>query len=148
MDGMEKPTADRVVNGITDRASLPSRDECTCSCHRTGAVHIMPCCTGISKIMLETDAFPNSTIDGVSWARPDDLICARYSTPGLRKNELSRTAKRDQLREAYKHLSTEEREALLDRLYPPAGVIYGVAQVPLDAGQPVVLGPGSVIKPA
>jgi hypothetical protein len=30
-------------------AQLPSLDECTCSCHRTGAVHFVACCTGVSK---------------------------------------------------------------------------------------------------
>lgn len=30
--------------------SLPTLDECTCSCHRTGAVHIVACCTGVSKL--------------------------------------------------------------------------------------------------
>lgn len=28
---------------------MRSLDECTCSCHQTGAVHIVACCTGVSK---------------------------------------------------------------------------------------------------
>lgn len=29
---------------------LPSLDECGCLCHRTGAVHIVACCTGVRDL--------------------------------------------------------------------------------------------------
>lgn len=31
---------------------LRSLDECGCSCHRIGAVHIVACCTGVSRLTM------------------------------------------------------------------------------------------------
>lgn len=45
-------------------------------------------------------------------------VLARYSTPGLRKGELGRSAKKLHLEESHKHLSKEEREKILSDLYP------------------------------
>lgn len=44
-------------------------------------------------------------------------ILDRYSTPGLRRNTLSRRTKREQLLE-HKVVPREDIEPLLDRLYP------------------------------
>lgn len=51
---------------------------------------------------------------------PDQDIIDRYSTPGLKQNQLTRSAKRAQLDAAYK-MTQDERDKLLDTLYPPTG---------------------------
>lgn len=48
---------------------------------------------------------------------PDQDIIDAHSTPGLRRNELTRSAKRAQLIETQKGMTMDEREALLDKLY-------------------------------
>lgn len=106
---------------ILGTSRLPSRDECRCPCHSgMGAVHIVACCTGLPmRIDLRNEDKPNSIIGGVGWTPPDEIICAQHSTPGLRKNVMTRQAKKEQLLDAYKHLTPAEREELLDKLYPP-----------------------------
>lgn len=46
-------------------------------------------------------------------------ILDRYSTPGLRKHELDRDNKRDQLNSLGMSRLPEERDAILDQLYGP-----------------------------
>lgn len=46
----------------------------------------------------------------------EDEILARNSTPGLRRNELDRTAKKDHL--AGLKVSREESDKILNQLYP------------------------------
>lgn len=46
-------------------------------------------------------------------------ILDRHSTPGLRKNQLDRSAKKDQLLEAYgRHYPRADIEKILSELYP------------------------------
>ena len=47
----------------------------------------------------------------------EDEVLARYSTPGLRKHELSRSAKKDHLNGL--KFSREDRDKVLDELYGP-----------------------------
>lgn len=48
-------------------------------------------------------------------------ILGRYSTPGLRKNQLDRSAKKDQLLGAYgRHYPRDDIDKILNQLYPPA----------------------------
>ena len=87
------------------------RSECRCSCHNTFdgasfAMHIAPCC--------EPDMILECIADD-----PAQHIIDRYSTPGLKRNELSRDAKKAQLQESFKNDTREEREAILDKLYGP-----------------------------
>ena len=49
-------------------------------------------------------------------------ILAKYSTPGLRKKELSRSAKKTHLQESQKHLRLDEINKILDDLYGPEPV--------------------------
>jgi len=49
----------------------------------------------------------------------EEEVLAKHSTPGLKRNELDRAAKKDHLASAYKHLSREEVDKILDQLYPP-----------------------------
>lgn len=46
-------------------------------------------------------------------------ILARYSTPGLRKHELDRKNKKDQLNGLGMTRLPDERDAILDQLYGP-----------------------------
>lgn len=46
-------------------------------------------------------------------------ILSKYSTPGLRKNELSRSAKKMNLQETQKHLNRDEINKILIDLYGP-----------------------------
>jgi hypothetical protein len=46
----------------------------------------------------------------------DEEIVAKFSTPGLKRNVLSRYAKTWHLRDNYR-MTREERDALLDKLY-------------------------------
>jgi hypothetical protein len=50
-------------------------------------------------------------------------ILARYSTPGLRRNELTRAGKKWHL-QGFARITADEIEEILDRLYPcePPGV--------------------------
>jgi hypothetical protein len=92
-------------------------------------LHVAACCSGISKFdmgvtlrarMAEAIGVHPMRLEGLSPHMPrDEQIIAEYSTPGLKKCELTRQAKKLQLQESYKADSYEEREALLDRLYPP-----------------------------
>lgn len=93
-----------------------SLDECRCPCHTTGAIHIMPCCTGISKYAVTEITMANKP---ASHRAPDQDIIDAHSTPGLKRGELSRSAKKDQLMDAYKFMSPVERDQLLDQLYGP-----------------------------
>lgn len=45
-------------------------------------------------------------------------ILQRYSTPGLRKRELSRTAKKQHLASAYR-LTGDDAKRILDEMYGP-----------------------------
>lgn len=49
----------------------------------------------------------------------EEEVLAKYSTPGLKKHELSREAKKDWLSFAYPKMSREEVEKLLNEIYPP-----------------------------
>jgi hypothetical protein len=49
----------------------------------------------------------------------EQSILAKYSTPGLRRNTLSREAKRDHLAMTYKGMSQEQVKLILDRMYGP-----------------------------
>ncbi len=52
----------------------------------------------------------------------EEQILEKHSTPGLRRGELSRNAKKEHLADSYKFLTAVEREELLDKLYPPQPV--------------------------
>lgn len=47
-------------------------------------------------------------------------VLAKYSTPGLKKNLLTRASKREAMEfdENYRHLTLQEREEFLDRMFP------------------------------
>lgn len=47
----------------------------------------------------------------------EDEILAEYSTPSLRRNELTRSAKKEHLNGVAKHLTREERDKILEQLY-------------------------------
>jgi hypothetical protein len=47
-----------------------------------------------------------------------DAVIAKYSTPGLRKNQFTRDGKKDWLSFAYPKMSREERDKLLDEIFP------------------------------
>jgi hypothetical protein len=55
------------------------------------------------------------------WRDPhgERQILAKYSTPGLKRSELSRYGKMWHLRECYR-MTPEEREKLLSEMYPDA----------------------------
>lgn len=55
---------------------------------------------------------------------PEHEILEQYSTPGLRRNELTRQAKKLNMEfdENYRHLTKAERDELLDKLFPPEDV--------------------------
>lgn len=44
-----------------------SRDECTCSCHRTGAIHMVACCTGVFNDP-QKNADMEAYYAGVGWS--------------------------------------------------------------------------------
>jgi len=46
-------------------------------------------------------------------------ILAKYSSPGLKHNMLTRREKDAQLQDIYKKMSKEDREKILDELYGP-----------------------------
>lgn len=46
-------------------------------------------------------------------------ILAQYSTPGLRKKEMTRSAKKTHLQETQKHLRADEIEKVLHDMYGP-----------------------------
>lgn len=49
-------------------------------------------------------------------------ILVKYSTPGLKKNELTRSAKKDQLNAQGMGKFPEDRDKILDQLYPKGQV--------------------------
>lgn len=65
------------------------------------------------------DSHPPSTdnLDDPNNIDSEDKILQRYSTPGLRKNELDRSAKKDQL--AGQRLTPDEIHIILDKIYGP-----------------------------
>jgi hypothetical protein len=48
----------------------------------------------------------------------EEEILRKYSTPGLRRNEMTRQAKKEQLQNSKYALRPEEIEGLLNQLYP------------------------------
>jgi hypothetical protein len=48
----------------------------------------------------------------------EEEILRKYSTPGLRRNEMTRQAKKEQLQNPKYALRPEEIEGLLNQLYP------------------------------
>lgn len=45
-------------------------------------------------------------------------VLAEYSTPGLRKNQFTRAGKKDWLSFSYPQMSRDERDKLLDEIFP------------------------------
>ena len=108
---------------ISEYTALRSLDDCSCPCHHGSikSVHIVACCTGISKYVAQEFPplleQPNKGNRTMSTCPPDQDIIDQHTTPGLRKNELTRSAKRAQLIETQRGMTRDEIEALLDKLY-------------------------------
>jgi hypothetical protein len=57
----------------------------------------------------------------------EEELLRKYSTPGLRRNEMTRQAKKEQLQNPKYALRPEEINALLDQLYPAPSTPCGLA---------------------
>jgi len=59
-------------------------------------------------------------MESIEGTMNEDEVLMKYSTPGLRRSELTRTAKKMNMEfdENYRHLTVIERNEILDKLFP------------------------------
>jgi hypothetical protein len=63
----------------------------------------------------------------------EEEILRKYSTPGLRRHEMTRQAKKEQLQNPKYALRPEEIEGLLNQLYPAPSAMARVTQADANA---------------